>query len=70
IAKLRDELEGLNLNLPIFIGGKLNQVKDDDHSSLPVDVSKELGQLGVIVCLTIEDLLSELVRMVQGARYD
>jgi methylmalonyl-CoA mutase cobalamin-binding subunit len=70
IEKLRAELTGLNLKLPIFIGGKLNQVKDDDHSSLPIDVSKELRQLGVIVCLTVEDLLTELVRMVQGARYD
>lgn len=70
IAKLRAELENVNLTLPIFIGGKLNQVKDDDHSSLPVDVSGELKQLGVIVCLSVEDLLTELVRMVQGARYD
>lgn len=70
IAKLKEELKVVNLKLPIFIGGKLNQVKDDDQSSMPVDVSKELGQLGVTVCLTVEDLLSELIRMAQGARYD
>ena len=70
IHRLRAELKALNLKLPIFIGGKLNQVKDDDESSLPVDVTDELRQLGVIVCLTVEDLLRELIRMVQGARYD
>lgn len=70
IIKLRNELEVINLKLPIFIGGKLNQVKDDDQSSMPVDVSKELGQLGVTVCLTVENLLEQLIRMVQGARYD
>ncbi|MCC3861204.1 cobalamin-dependent protein [Pseudemcibacter aquimaris] len=70
ITRLRKELADAGLSLPIFIGGKLNQVKDDDHSSLPVDVSDDLRQLGVTVCLTVEDLLTELVRMVQGARYD
>ena len=70
IHKLRAELEDRNLKLPIFIGGKLNQVKDDDTSGLPVDVTSELRELGVIVCLSVENLLNELVRMVQGARYD
>ena len=70
IIKVRNELETHNLKLPIFVGGKLNQVKDDDKASLPVDVSKELGQLGAVVCLTVEDLLNELIRMAQGARYD
>lgn len=70
IEKLRIELDALQLKLPIFIGGKLNQVKEDDSSSLPVDVSKELGHLGAIVCLSVEDLLIELIRMVQGAQYE
>lgn len=70
IKKVRAELEDQNISLPIFVGGKLNQVNDDDHSSLPVDVSDDLRQLGVIVCISVEDLLTELVRMVQGVRYD
>ncbi len=68
--KLGEELEKLDFQVPVFIGGKLNQVKDGDESSLPVDVTEDLKQLGVIVCLTVEDLLRELIRIVQGARYD
>ena len=69
IQKLKTELEKVKMTIPIFIGGKLNQVKDDGLN-LPQDVSEELRTMGVIVCLTIEDLLVELIRMVQGARYD
>lgn len=70
IKKLTEELERAQLKLPIFIGGKLNQVKEDDVSGLPQDVTAEVMELGVIVCHTVEDLLRELIRMAQGARYD
>jgi methylmalonyl-CoA mutase cobalamin-binding subunit len=70
IQRLRTELGHKNMNLPIFIGGKLNQVNDDDPFSLPVDVTDELRKLGVIVCLSIEDLPNELIRMAQGAPYN
>lgn len=70
LERLSDEFSERNLNLPIFIGGKLNQVKESEKSNLPQDVTKELKDLGAIVCLSVEDLLSELIRMSQGARYD
>ncbi len=51
----------VELDAPVFVGGKLNQIPDDSASSLPVDVSAELGDLGAIVCLRVEDMLEELV---------
>ncbi len=65
IQRLRIELDHNKMDLPILIGGKLNQVNDEDRSSLPVDVSDDLKKLGVIVCHSIDDLPNELIRMVQ-----
>lgn len=70
IKKLSKEFRNCNVQLPVFVGGKLNQVDDEDVSGLPRDVTKELGDIGVIVCHSVEDLLKELIRMAQGARYD
>jgi len=55
------ELARAGLDLPIFIGGKLNQVPDDGLASMPIDVSAQLRGLGAFVCTRVEDLLSELV---------
>ena len=69
LERLSKEFRDRELRLPIFIGGKLNQVKEGDASGLPQDVTNELRELGAIVCHTVEDLLRELIRMAQGARY-
>ncbi len=69
IKELQIEMKIRNLQLPIFIGGRLNQIKDGDSNSLPVDVSGDLQNIGVTVCLTIEDLLSELIIMAQRGKY-
>lgn len=42
------------LNIPIFMGGKLNE---DMGEGLPVDVTDELKQLGIITCDSINDLI-------------
>ncbi len=69
IKELQIEMKIRNLQLPIFIGGRLNHIKDGDSTSLPVDVSGDLQNIGVTVCLTIEDLLSELIIMAQRGKY-
>jgi hypothetical protein len=55
------------LDLPIFVGGKLLQIIEDedgdDQSSTPVDVTGQLRALGAIVCHQVEDMLTELLRM-------
>jgi methylmalonyl-CoA mutase cobalamin-binding subunit len=61
LRALRTELACRGLDLPIFIGGKLNQVPDDGLASMPIDVSAQLRSLGAFVCARVEDMLSELV---------
>ena len=59
---LRDELGRLGLRIPVFMGGKLNQVVGD--AALPVDVSLDLAALGFIPCQTIPELLHILDDMI------
>ncbi|MGA2082527.1 MAG: cobalamin-dependent protein [Holophaga sp.] len=66
LQALRREMARLGLDLPIFIGGKLNQVPEDSADSLPVDISGELAALGARVCLRVEDMLAELAAMARG----
>lgn len=55
---LRRELDRLELRIPVFIGGRLNQVVGG--KALPVDVSVELAALGFTPCQTIPEFLQEL----------
>ncbi len=60
LQSLREEMAQVGLDVPVFVGGKLNQIPDHSSSSLPVDVTAELGDLGAIVCVRIEDMVEEL----------
>ena len=51
--------------MPVFVGGKLNQIPEGSPSSMPVDVTAELRDVGAIACVRIEDMLEELVEMAQ-----
>jgi methylmalonyl-CoA mutase cobalamin-binding subunit len=63
VQELRREMASSGLEMPIFIGGKLNRVPEDSPSSMPVDVTDDLRGPGVRVCLRVEDMLAELVAM-------
>jgi len=65
LKALRLEMARLGLDLPIFIGGKLNQIPEGSPNSMPVDVTKELRSLGATVCLQVEDMLAELLEIAQ-----
>ena len=58
---LRRELDKLGLAIPVFMGGKLNQVVEGQ--ALPVDVANEIAALGLIPCRTIQELLDKLGEM-------
>ena len=60
LSKLKDEMVAHSLGIPIYIGGKLNQIPDDSNSSLPVDVHNDLAALGAIPCTTVEDMIENL----------
>jgi methanogenic corrinoid protein MtbC1 len=61
LRALRAEMQRLHLDLPVFVGGKLNQVPEDDPSCMPVDVSEPLREIGVVPCESIEQMLQCLL---------
>jgi methylmalonyl-CoA mutase cobalamin-binding subunit len=63
LQSLRQELARIGLDLPVFIGGKLNQIPDDSPSSLPVDVTADLRALGAVPCPQVEGMLTELLKL-------
>lgn len=52
----------LGKQIPVLIGGRLNQVPDASNSSLPVDVGDQLAAAGALVCLEIEDAVPALLK--------
>ncbi|MFW9905454.1 MAG: cobalamin-dependent protein [Candidatus Thorarchaeota archaeon] len=63
LQALNHEMKRLDLDVPIFVGGKLNQIPDDSPTSLPVDVTEELKKLGATVCYQVEDMLGNLYKI-------
>jgi len=48
------------LALPVLIGGRLNEVPKDSNSGLPVDVTKDIADLGCLPCADLDEMLSAL----------
>lgn len=48
--EVKEALARAGVKMPVCIGGRLNQVLDDSNSGLPVDVTADIRQLGVIPC--------------------
>ena len=63
VSDLKNEMGDRKLDVPVFIGGKLNRVPDGSNSSLPVDIGGELTEAGAIVCPNVEILLDKLSEM-------
>jgi methylmalonyl-CoA mutase cobalamin-binding domain/chain len=61
LRMLRHELSQAGVDVPVFVGGKLNQVPEDGLASIPQDVTADLRALGAFVCTRVEDMLRELV---------
>lgn len=52
------ELHGLDI--PVLIGGRLNEVPKDSNSGLPVEVSREIAELGCYPCADLDIMLAKL----------
>lgn len=48
------------LALPVLIGGRLNEVPKDSNSGLPVDVTKDISDLGCLPCAGLDEMLAAL----------
>jgi len=67
---LREEMERIELDVPVFLGGKLNQVDDSSESGMPEDASRELQAMGIVTCSDVEEMLEALARMGKGGNSD
>lgn len=63
---LKRHVAEAGLDIPILIGGRLNQVPDQSNSSLPVDVTAELKAEGAVVCADIESAAPVLAGLTKG----
>ena len=63
VQALKEALADLGVSAPVFIGGKLNQVPESSNTSLPVDVSAEIRRAGAVPCLTVADMIADLVTL-------
>lgn len=61
VNALGQELAALNLDIPVYVGGRLNQVPTTSNTSLPVDVSNAVAQAGAIPCKAVEEMLKKLI---------
>jgi methylmalonyl-CoA mutase cobalamin-binding subunit len=64
-ARLSDELRERGVNVPILMGGQLNEIPDDSPDSLPVDVSDQLAEKGVMTCRSIADMAPYLIGIIR-----
>ncbi|MDA0703019.1 MAG: hypothetical protein O3A96_07250 [Proteobacteria bacterium] len=60
LRDLEDHIHARGIDLPIFIGGKLNRIPDGSNTSLPVDIGGELTEAGAVVCRNIDDIFGGL----------
>lgn len=54
-------LKANGVELPVLVGGKLNEIPADSNSSLPVDVSDEIRAMGAFPCVGLDDMLEVLM---------
>lgn len=65
---LKAALEGQGLQIPVLIGGRLNQIPEGSNTSLPMDVADTLVAEGARVCRQAGDLVAALARASQEQR--
>ncbi|MDU8926952.1 cobalamin-dependent protein [Alisedimentitalea sp. MJ-SS2] len=63
-----DALNHRNRDMPVMIGGKLNQISDSSNSDLPTDVSNDIRILGAAPCANLDDMLATLEKIARASR--
>ncbi len=65
VEALRETLAEGGVDIPILIGGRLNQIPPGSNSSLPRDVGEDLTVLGVTICRNAEDAVPALLAIAE-----
>jgi methylmalonyl-CoA mutase cobalamin-binding subunit len=60
VQRLKAECAARNLDVAIYVGGRLNEIMSDTGSNLPVDVENDLRQTGAVPCADLEELMKRL----------
>jgi methylmalonyl-CoA mutase cobalamin-binding subunit len=60
VQRLKAECAARNLEVAIYVGGRLNEIMSDADRNLPVDVENELRQTGAIPCADLAELMELL----------
>jgi len=60
VQRLKAECAARNLDIAIYVGGRLNEIMSDADKNLPVDVENELRQTGAIPCADLDELMERL----------
>ncbi|MFX0545740.1 cobalamin-dependent protein [Roseovarius sp. S1116L3] len=55
-------LKARGVDIPVLMGGKLNEIPQDSNSSLPVDVTVQIRATGAHPCKDLDDMLAALKR--------
>ncbi len=61
LAAVQGALAQEGLTPRVLIGGRLNQIPEDSNTSLPIDVTGDIDQLGAFACTRAADLLDHLL---------
>jgi len=48
------------IDLPVIIGGRLNEIPKDSNSGLPVDVRSDVAEIGCLPCADLDEMLAAL----------
>jgi len=67
VQRLKGALSQRRLDIPVYVGGRLNEIMEDTGGSLPVEVSEEIRQSGATPCRGVEDLVNALAAAPPGA---
>ena len=59
---VRKQMQAQGIDLPVLVGGRLNEVPKDSNSGLPVDVIDEIAALGCVPCADLDAMLAALRR--------
>jgi methylmalonyl-CoA mutase cobalamin-binding subunit len=60
VQQLKAECAARQLDVAIYVGGRLNEIMSDADANLPVDVENELRQTGAIPCANLAELMERL----------
>ncbi len=66
VEALQAELAARGLEVPVLVGGRLNQIPEASNSSLPVEVTAELAAAGATVCESVEAALPALLALARA----